>query len=35
MGLGKRNQSVERELTPAVQGMIREVAFLLKVEDIK
>ncbi len=35
LGLGKRNQSVERELTPAVQGMIREVAFLLKVEDIK
>ncbi|MEO8376455.1 MAG: 50S ribosomal protein L30 [Candidatus Sumerlaeota bacterium] len=35
LGLGKRNDVVERELTPSVQGMIRHVAFLLKVEEIK
>lgn len=35
LGLGKRNDTVERELTPSVAGMIRQVAFLLKVEEIK
>jgi large subunit ribosomal protein L30 len=35
LGLKKLNQSVEHEATPQIQGMVRKVAHLLKVEDVK
>jgi large subunit ribosomal protein L30 len=34
LGLGKLNKSVEKELNPAMQGMIRAVKHLLVVENI-
>ena len=34
LGLRKINQSVERELTPVVRGMIEAVSHLVKVEEV-
>ena len=34
LGIKKMHQEVEKEATPAVQGMIAKVAHLLKVENI-
>lgn len=34
LGLGKINRSVEKELNPAISGMISKVAHLVKVENI-
>lgn len=34
LGLGKLNRSVEKELTPAMQGMINAVQHLVVVENI-
>lgn len=33
LGLRRRNHSVELPDTPAVRGMVRKVAYLLKCED--
>ena len=35
LGLKKMNQTVEHEATPQVLGMVKKVAHLLKVEEIK
>ena len=35
LGLRKMNQTVEKVKTPAINGMIKKISFLLKVEDIK
>lgn len=35
LGLKKINQSVEKEVTPQVLGMVEKVKHLLKVEDVK
>jgi len=35
LGLKKMNSSVEKELTPQIQGMITKVAHLVKVEEVK
>ena len=35
LGLRKIGQTVEVEDSPAVRGMINQVAYLLKVEDLK
>ena len=35
LGLKKINQSVEHETTPQVLGMVKKVAHLLKVEEVK
>lgn len=34
LGLRKMNHSVEKEVSPQVQGMITKVAHLVKVEEI-
>lgn len=34
LGLRKMNQSIEKEVTPQVQGMITKVSHLVKVEEI-
>ncbi|MCC5943808.1 MAG: 50S ribosomal protein L30 [Bernardetiaceae bacterium] len=34
LGLGKINRSVEHQLTPSIEGMIRKVSHLVKVEEI-
>ncbi len=34
LGLRKINQSVEREDSPVLQGMLRRVASLVKVEEV-
>lgn len=34
LGLGKINRSVEKELNPAIAGMVQKVSHLLKVEEI-
>ncbi len=34
LGLRKINQSVEKELNPAIQGMINTVKHLIKIETI-
>ncbi len=34
LGLGKINKSVEKEVNPAIQGMIRTVQHLIVVENI-
>jgi large subunit ribosomal protein L30 len=34
LGLGKINRTVEKELNPAISGMIAKVAHLVKVENI-
>ncbi|WP_109832151.1 50S ribosomal protein L30 [Reichenbachiella versicolor] len=33
LGLGKINKSVEKELTPQIQGMINKVGHLVSVEN--
>ena len=35
LGLRKMNQSVEREGTPSVLGLIQAVSHLVKVEEVK
>lgn len=35
LGLRKMNQSVEHETNPQIEGMIRKVAHLIRVEEIK
>lgn len=34
LGLGKTHSSVEKELNPAIDGMIRKVKHVLKIETI-
>lgn len=34
LGLGKTNSTVEKELNPAISGMITKVKHVLKVENI-
>ncbi|WP_038030106.1 50S ribosomal protein L30 [Thermonema rossianum] len=34
LGLGKINKTVEHELNPAIEGMIRKVAHLIEVEHL-
>lgn len=34
LGLKKINQSVEKEVNPAIQGMINKVKHLIKVENL-
>jgi large subunit ribosomal protein L30 len=34
LGLGKMNKSVEKELNPAIEGMIRAVQHMIVVEKI-
>lgn len=34
LGLGKRDQSVEVEFTPQIQGMVRKVSHLVSVKEI-
>jgi large subunit ribosomal protein L30 len=34
LGLRRLNQSVEKVLTPQIQGMIASVSYLVKVEDV-
>jgi large subunit ribosomal protein L30 len=33
LGLGRINKSVEKELNPAIEGMIRAVSHVIKVEQ--
>ncbi len=35
LGLGKLNSVTEKNWTPAIQGMVREVGYLLEVEEIQ
>ncbi len=35
LGLRKVNQSVEKEATPQIQGMVAKVAHLVSVEEVK
>lgn len=35
LGLGKINSSVEKEVNPAIMGMVRAIAHLVVVEEIK
>jgi large subunit ribosomal protein L30 len=35
LGLGKINRTVEKEASPQVLGMVRTVAHLVRVEEIK
>lgn len=35
LGLGKVNSIVEKEVNPAVQGMVDSISFLVSVEEIK
>ena len=34
LGLGKRDQSVEVEYTPQIQGMVRKVSHLVSVQEL-
>lgn len=34
LGLGKRDQSVEVEYTPQIQGMVRKVSHLVTVKEV-
>ncbi len=34
LGLGKINKSVEKELTPAINGMINKVSHLVEVKEL-
>lgn len=34
LGLGKTHSSVQKELNPAIEGMIRKVKHVLKIETI-
>lgn len=33
LGLGKINRSVEKELTPQIEGMIKKISHLVSVEN--
>lgn len=33
LGLGKTNSTIEQEVNPAVTGMIKKIAHLVKVEE--
>ncbi|MEO9967660.1 MAG: 50S ribosomal protein L30 [Reichenbachiella sp.] len=33
LGLGRINRSVEKELTPQIEGMIRKISHLVSVEN--
>ena len=33
LGLGKMNRTVEKEMTPQIQGMIRTVSHLIEVKE--
>ncbi len=35
LGLGKINRSVEKELTPSIEGMIKTVNHLVEVKELK
>lgn len=35
LGLGKINRTVEKEATPQILGMVRTVAHLVRVEEVK
>ena len=35
LGIKRHQQSVEHELTPAIEGMIRKVSFMVEVEEIE
>lgn len=35
LGLGKINQTVEKEVTPQILGMIKKVSHLIQVEEIE
>lgn len=35
LGIRKMNHSVEREMTPTVEGMVKVVSHLVKVEEVK
>jgi len=35
LGLRKINSTSERELNPAVEGMVRKISHLIKIEEIK
>ena len=34
LGLGKINQSVEKELNPAIEGMIRTIGHLIEIKKL-
>jgi len=34
LGLGKRDQSIEVEYTPQIQGMVRKVSHLVSVKEL-
>lgn len=34
LGFTKLNQTLEKEITPQIEGMIKKVAHLLKVENV-
>lgn len=34
LGLGRRDQSVEVEFTPQIQGMVRKVSHLVSVKEL-
>lgn len=35
LGFNKMNQTIEKEATPQIMGMVRKVNHLLKVEEVK
>ena len=35
LGIKRHQQSVEHELTPAIEGMIKKVSFMIEVEEIE
>ena len=35
LGLGKINRTVEKEINPQIQGMIRKVEHLIEVKELK
>ncbi len=34
LGLKKMNQSVEKELSPQIEGMMKKVSHLIKIEEV-
>ena len=34
LGLRKMNQSIEKELSPQVEGMIKKISHLIKIEEV-
>ena len=35
LGIKRHQQSVEHELTPAIEGMIKKVSFMIEVEEVE